>query len=349
MRHGHGIVVGVVALLASACTAGQVDDSTNGDGGEVGVDTGAIGADSGPKSDAPSDGSHDAHDTAIDTTIDTPADTGPTVDDPCFHFWGKESWSCQPDGRTLTRTKGGVTQSTTCANGCVSLPYGFDDQCRPRAGALSDVVNGHTMTSEQASWVHYVAWCAVPKLQGTRDARLTDASRVTWWSLKEGILGVGTSPNPVGFSLCTEATGDVRIGPLDTCGAGAAWQVGASGVQVTCCGLAELEAMSKTLYPSLTSDQVLAGTATEASYLPGTATGDAIVASKDYLRASWLLHNSPIGFTFQAPIVTSECITDSKSWCYGTGWTESADYAPDKTAAMGSIADIKGILDELSP
>jgi hypothetical protein len=346
---GAWVAASACTLLATGCTAGQVDEGPTGDetGVDAGVhDTGAIGSDTGIGTDAHGDTSHDAP--PGETIVDAPADTGPTVDDPCFHFWGKESWSCQPDGRTLMRTKAGVSESTTCANGCVSLPYGFDDQCRPRAGTLPVAVNGHTLSSQQSGWVHYVAWCAVPKLQGTRDARLTDAARVTWWSLKEGVLGA-TSPNPVGFSLCTTASGDVRIGPLETCGVGAAWQVGVSGVQVTCCGLTELEAMAKTLYPTLTSNEVLAGTATEADYPPGTPTGDGIVASTDYLRASWLLHNSPIGFTFQAPIVTSECVTGSKGWCYGTGWTETADYAPDKASAMNAINDVRAILDELSP
>ena len=337
------------ALLTTACTVGSADDGTNGDDAEGDAhDAGAIDGDAGAThdgGDAPGDGARDAiGETSGDATIDA----GPVVDDPCFHNWGKEAWSCQSDGKTLKRTKSGVTDSTTCANGCTSLPFGFDDQCLARAGTVGNTVNGHALSSQQSGWVHYVAWCAVPKLQGTRDERLTNAARVTWWSLKEGVLGV-TSPNPVGFSLCTESSGDVRIGPLETCGTGAAWQVGASGVQVTCCGLSELEAMAKTLYPTLTSDEVLSGTAIEAEYPAGTSTHDSIVASTGYLRTSWLLHDTPIGFTYQAPIVTSECVTGSKSWCYGTGWTESADYAPDKTAAMGSIGDVRAILDQLSP
>jgi hypothetical protein len=338
-------------LLATACTVGSGDDgvgtSDAGEDANGSHDTGASGdVATHDGSDAPiSDAGHDA---ISDTSVDAPTDAGPVVGDPCFHNWGKEAWSCQADGKTLQRTKSGVTESTTCADGCTSLPFGFDDQCRPRGGALGNTVNGHALSGQQSGWVHYVAWCAVPKLQGTRDDRLTNAARVTWWSLKEGVLGA-TSPNPVGFSLCTTTGGDVRIGPLATCGAGEPWQVGASAVQVTCCSLSELEAMAKTLYPTLTSNDVLSGTAIEAEYAAGTSTHDAIVASTDSLRASWLLHNSPIGFTYQAPIVTSECVTGSKSWCYGTGWTESADYAPDKTSAMGAIADVRAILDELSP
>jgi len=79
------------------------------------------------------------------------------------------------------------------------------------------------------------------------------------------------------------------------------------------------------------------------------ATTQKVVASTGSLRNSWLLRAGAIGFTNQAPIVTSECITQSKSWCYGSGWTESKLYAPTKTAAQTSIQDLKTLFDKLLP
>jgi hypothetical protein len=184
-------------------------------------------------------------------------------------------------------------------------------------------------------------------LQGTRDARLTQASTVAWWALKEGVLDVA-NPNPVGYSLCG-AGGDHTIGPLQTCAAGSAWQVGASGIQAPCCGLTEVEGTAATLFPTLTEAQLLSGAAVEGGYPVGSATNTGIVASTSTLRASWLLHVTALGFFYQAPIVTSECITASDSWCYGTGWTESANYAPDKPSATRSMSDLRAILDLLSP
>jgi hypothetical protein len=99
----------------------------------------------------------------------------------------------------------------------------------------------------------------------------------------------------------------------------------------------------------MSSDQVLAATATEAAYLSGTSTHDGIVHSTGSLRLSWLLHTSAIGFTYQAPIVTNECITGTRSWCYGTGWSTTANYAPNRTAALQAIQDVHAILDAVAP
>jgi hypothetical protein len=290
----------------------------------------------------------DAASDAPGADADSSIDAGPSVASPCGHFAGKESWTCQPDGTTLKRSIGGATESFTCPNGCVKLPSGFDDQCRVRSGSLSDRVNGHALDNAEAGWVHYVAYCVVPVIQGARDARLTDASQVTWWSLKEGVLDV-SNPDPVGFSLCQQGGKGVHIGPTTACATGQAWQVGASAIQVPCCSQSSVDSMAAKLYPGKTTDQVVAMAATEAGYLPGTSTGDAIVASTGYLRVSWLLRSSPVGFSFQAPIVASECITGQKSWCYGSGWSQTASFAPTKAGAMQSISDLHGILDLLSP
>jgi hypothetical protein len=76
---------------------------------------------------------------------------------------------------------------------------------------------------------------------------------------------------------------------------------------------------------------------------------NSVVSSTGDLRISWLLRNSAIGVTFQVGPVTSECIDNSLSWCYGTGWTSTTLYAPDRASALGSIEDIRVLLDSVAP
>jgi hypothetical protein len=282
----------------------------------------------------------------MDETPDSGTDAeSPSVESPCFRNSGTEAWTCNADGVTLTRTRTGTTDTIHCPHGCVPLPDGFDSQCRPRDGELPSTVNGHAMSAHQASWVSYFAWCVVPLLQGTRDVRLTAASTVAWWALKEGVLDASHS-DPVGLSLCRA---NLPIGPLDRCAVGAAWQVGASGVQASCCKLSEVEGTAAALFPGMTDAQLLSGAAVEAGYPVGNAENMGIVGSTGVLRASWLLHVTAIGFFHQLPIVTDECIARSKRWCYGTGWAASAAYAPDRPSAMRSRSDLRAILDTLSP
>jgi hypothetical protein len=270
----------------------------------------------------------------------------PSVETPCFRNSGPEAWTCNTDGVTLTRTRGaGATETVRCPHGCVPLPDGFDSQCRPREGALGSTVNGRAMTAHQASWVSYFAWCAVPLLKGTRDVRLTTASTVAWWALKEGVLDSSHS-EPVGLSLCGR---NHPIRPLDRCAIGAAWQVGASGIQASCCRLSKVERTAAMLFPGMTEAELLSGAAAEAGYPVGSAENTRIVGSTGAQRASWLLHVTAIGFFHQAPIVTSECITGSHAWCYGRKWIMSSFYAPDKPSAMRAMSDLRAILDVLSP
>lgn len=337
------VAVGACGFSACSQSATATNETAVGDAKTPDAPRDAADAASPPDA-APVDAPSDAPSASSDGSVDA----GPTVASPCGHFTGTESWTCQSDGRTLQRSVGGKSESVTCPNGCVGLPYGFDDQCRVRGGTLPNTVNGHALDAAEAGWVHYVAYCVVPVIQGDRATRLTDASQVTWWSLKEGVLDV-SNPNPVGFSLCQQGSSGVRIGPTTACAAGQAWQVGASAIQATCCTESQVDNLAAALFPGKTTNQILAMTATEADYLPGTTTGDAIVNSTGYLRLSWLLRSSPIGFSLQAPAVASQCVTGQDSWCYGTGWSESASFAPTRAAAMQSISDLHAILDLLSP
>jgi hypothetical protein len=306
------------------------------------------GADFDAAADAAASGASNDADVATNeggTTAESPSVEG--VESPCFRKSGAEAWSCNNDGVTLTRTKAGAAETVQCPHGCVPLPDGFDSQCRPRDGELGSTVNGHAMIAQQASWVSYFAWCAVPLLQGTRDVRLTAASTVAWWALKEGVLD-GSRSDPVGFSLCGRGRGLI-IGPFEKCPVRLPWQVGASGIQPSCCSLSDVEGTAATLFPGMTEAQILSGAAVEAGYLVGSDENTGIVGSTGALRASWLLHVTAIGFFHQEPIVTRECVVKNHSWCYGTSWPASAWYAPNKPSALRSMSDLRAILDVLSP
>jgi hypothetical protein len=210
---------------------------------------------------------------------------------------------------------------------------------------LSWKVNGNTLKASEQKWVKLIGETVVTRLQGDARAQLNTAAKVTWWSLKEGILDVS---NPIAYSNCNFTTGDKTIGPLETCPTGRAWQVGLSAVQVPGRTLSDLNSVAAALYPGKSTDQLLADTAAAAGYAAGSTTSAGIVASTGSLRISWLLRVPPIGFVKQAPTIQGECMDQSLSWCFGTGWTESKLYAPTKAGALRSIDDLWGLLLRLS-
>jgi hypothetical protein len=209
-------------------------------------------------------------------------------------------------------------------------------------------VNGHALDADQKAVLEVVARDVVPVLPGaTRDERVIFAAQGSWWALKEGVWGIGL-PEVYAYSNCNKTSGDVRIGPLETCPAGRAWQVGIAAVQVPNHDLAEVEGLVKQLYPQRTSNEVLADVG-KAAALP-QATQSSIVASTGSLRTSWLLRVPAIGFAAIVPgAVVPECVEGSKSWCFGTGWDETKKFAATKDDAVQSIEDLRRILDALSP
>lgn len=206
------------------------------------------------------------------------------------------------------------------------------------------VVNGHGVDEPACGWLHHIARTVVPLLAGSRDDALTAAARVAWWSLKEGVLFLD---NPIVYSSCNTASGDRRIGPLEVCEPGRAWQVGMSGVQVPGRTVGALESTAASLFPARTIAAVLDETAREAGV--DDATRAAIVASTGALRSSWLLRTTAIGFTYQAVTVTDECVDRSLGWCSGTGWTTTRLYAPDPASSLRAIDDVRAILAAVAP
>jgi len=204
------------------------------------------------------------------------------------------------------------------------------------------VVNGNTLTASQESRVRWIASNTVSRLQGAnRDERLTKASRVTWWTLKEGVLGVS---NPNSYSNC----GGTAVGPLSSCSA-STWQAGIAAAQVWNYTLSNLEQTALSLHPGWTVRDVLGNAANIAGFATGSTTYNSIVNSTGDLRRSWLVRHHAVGFTRNEPTVTWECITNSQAWCYNPNWYPSSAYAPNKDAALRSIRELKAILDGLAP
>ncbi|HEV2201437.1 MAG TPA: hypothetical protein VGR73_16585 [Bryobacteraceae bacterium] len=215
-------------------------------------------------------------------------------------------------------------------------------------------VNGHRLVGWELTNVLFVATKVVPQLSqllGDRSQRITVASRSSWWGLKEGTF---SSSNPTAFSSCNElrpngTSRDVPLKPLEICGPGRAWQVGLAAVQVPNFTDQEVLDIVGLLWPNKTLGAVLTEAAQLAGFDPASGTGAAIVASTGDLRKSWLLRHPVVGLTLVERNVTAECIETSSSFCYGTGWLQTKDFAPTRDAAMRSISDLAAIFGAVSP
>lgn len=203
------------------------------------------------------------------------------------------------------------------------------------------VVAGHQLLANEEASVRWIAANTMPRVAGTLSQRLTSVSRVAWWSLKEGVLGL---TNPHSYSHCDN--GDRN--PLATCPV-SVWQIGIAAMQQQNATLSQSEAAATQLYPGWTVQDVLAHTATYAGYPVGTAAYNQIVNSTGSFRNSWLLRNHGVGFTLNEPIVSYQCVDNSFSWCYGTDWAETTWYAPNRTAALRAIGELRSILYALAP
>jgi hypothetical protein len=234
----------------------------------------------------------------------------------------------------------------SCAFQDASIGYNCLDSGGGGGSGADIVVAGHVVTPQERAWLEYIGTEVVPRLGGSRSERLTTAARVAWWSLKEGVLGLDYAFE---YSNCNFPSGDQHIGPVDGCPANRAWQVGLSASQVPWPYI-DVEATALALNPGQSLGDVLWWTAVEAGYDPSTSNvGAAIVGSAGDLRRSWLLRNPAIGFTNEVEVVTAECIEQSLSWCFGTGWDTTARYAPNRATAMGAMDDLYAAFDELAP
>lgn len=300
-----------------------------------------------------------ARPTGVDDVCATPADLGPCGDRAAFTHW-----NCV-DARAMQKCVSGRLLGYTCQGRCAARPVGEDDACEaattsatpgsapsttpPTGGAATPlVVNGNRLSDTEAQWLRYTATSVVPYLSGTREQRLTTASRAAWWALKEGVWSLS---NAVAFSSCNRAPGrDERLDALTACyPSTAAWQVGLAAVQVPNFSSDEVERVALALFPGQSIAQVLATAAREAGVDPATSTGQSIVASTGTLRRSWLLRASRVGFSLVVRNIEAECVNGSQSWCYSAAWSPSSRYAPDRASAMRAMGDIRAVLASLAP
>jgi hypothetical protein len=257
---------------------------------------------------------------------------------------GSDDAAGDPPGATSASEAGA---SMDGGNGTVGDASLAADGALHDAGPIDWTVNGHLLTAEEQAPVMIIAADVVPRLEGTRDDRLSMAARGAWWALKEGTWEQKL-PAVYGYSNCNTATGDQVIGPTEVCAAGRAWQVGLAAVQVPGHTSTELEGRAAVLFPGTAPDALLADVAMKAGETQMAS--DAIVASTGSLRASWLLRVPAIGLDALVPgEVVPECIDGTKSWCFGTAWDETKKFAPTKDAALVSIGDLRRILSLLAP
>lgn len=271
--------------------------------------------------------------------------------------------SVTPDGsRVYVAINGNNTVSVidTASNTVIDTvsvganPHAFGQFIGPAPSGVQTSelsVNGHKVVGQQEKWVRFVASEVVRQLFGSRDNEIRVASRSTWWGLKEGTFSLA---NPHVHSTCSvlQKNGrskDVRLGPLEVCSPGRAWQVGLAAVQVPNFTEQEVFDTVSSLWPGRLVTDVLAEAAILAKFDPAQGMGAAIVTSSGDLRKSWLLRHPVVGLTLVEINVTNECVNDDRSWCYGTGWKETKDYAPSRDAALRSISDLAGIFDALAP
>ena len=212
------------------------------------------------------------------------------------------------------------------------------------SGFPSLSVNGHKLSSTEDRWVRFIANQVVPQLSGDRRQQIRVASVATWWSLKEGVLD---TPNPISYSNC--GSSNSRLGPLGVCPSGKVWQVGLAGVQVPNFRDSDVLNAINGLWPGRSITDVLTEAVKFAGFSRNADPGAAIIASSGDLRKSWLLRDPTIGLTLVERNVVNECINGSKSWCYGTAWSQTNKYAPNRSAAMQSISDLTAIFEAITP
>lgn len=204
-------------------------------------------------------------------------------------------------------------------------------------------VNGYRLTAAQEDAVRWLASVTIARVPGTLSERLTIVSRVTWWSLKEGILSLPLT-GVHRFSNCD----DIVYDPLYRCPA-SNWQVGIAGMHMSNTGgrAADIEALAVSLYPGWTVSQVLDHTANYAGYADGSAGHAAVVGSSGTFRTSWLLRNHGVGFTFNEPFARP-CLSGGPDWCYG-GWIEAARYAPHLAGITRAVQELRAALYAIRP
>ncbi len=206
-----------------------------------------------------------------------------------------------------------------------------------QGGALKTLNRGKLSTSE-ATNLRWIKNCVVPFLPGTPETRALLAAQVSWWSLREGVMGF-EGKKLFGYANCHENGEDTyrTKQPLYNCGTNI-WQAGVAAGQVMNYSAAFYAAKTRAtiaeLSPQVTERQLLEWSATLAGYPAGTGTHRAIVSSKGRVKRSWLMRNPLIGYLVTAQQeVVKECYQQKKRWCFA-GSFRSAKLFGNSSAAM---------------
>lgn len=220
----------------------------------------------------------------------------------------------------------------------------YSSQWNPPSGPEL-FVNGNQLSKTQRKNVLWVKHCILPHLPGTREEKLTTASRTTWWSLREGIFNL-KDHKIFRYSNCHEGGRDrFRSNfPLYAC-PGNIWQVGIGAAQVMNYSRKTVSEMKTEIFGENISERaLLKWTALLAGYPAGTTANTQIVHSKGKVRRSWMMKNPLIAFQLVAHSeVKDECLIDKKRWCFGKGYPEARKFAVNEAAMLRSIRDLRRI------
>ena len=210
------------------------------------------------------------------------------------------------------------------------------------AVAAPPALNGYQLSAKQSRWVKYIAEEVVPLLPGNANERAAMAARVTWWTLREGVLTEGAvrvAKNPIGYSNCGDGSGhiDLAVG----CSSGVAWQVGLAAVQVPNPTTSEVISKAKSLHSGMSLKEIIAQVSTLAEYPEGTPQYNAAVNSSGDLQKSLLLRDSATGFYFADIEVRTECLygPDNRAG-YIRGWCLGNSFSRDPGTIVKIIAEL---------
>lgn len=207
------------------------------------------------------------------------------------------------------------------------------------AGPAPSTLNGQPLDSTEQKWILYIAQNVVPLLPNdVPDGRAGMAARVTWWSLREGVLKITKGgfaiENTIGFSNCGDTGGNNYKTFVQDCPVtNGNWQLGIGAISLNLHSLTEIEAKAKDLHPDMSLDQILGQVATLAEYSQGTLEYDAAINSSGPLRASLLMRDPATGFFFEYTDVINECLGRPKlpieesftpqSFCLGNSFSKN--------------------------
>ncbi len=226
---------------------------------------------------------------------------------------------------------------------------GYSDNSQPAADtaeeSTGDVsltsLNGYTLNPNEVRWVKYIKDDVMARLPGSANEQAAMAARVTWWSLKEGILNGNIIPggNPHRNSNCGSQGQKSNI--LELCSAGL-WQIGMAGVQFANFNLAQVEAVARQRNPDKTIQEILADVAVLVGHNQGSSEYNTIINATGPLRKSLLMRDPATGFTLVDRNVTPECLSGTFApFCDGYDSTNNI-------AASPAVA-LKVVNDELTP